>query len=196
MKKNNITGGLILILIGAWFMAVQFVPGMRLWVADSWPLSIIGVGAIFLIAAIVSNVPGLAIPAFIIGGIGSLLFYQNATGDWDSWAYAWSLIPGFVGVSLLFFSLLRKDKGAVKAGFILLFISAILFMVFGSFLGAPDGIIRYWPLLLIGFGVWSMTRSLFRTKTSNREITNEEFPNVEVTNEEDASEAIVSEEIE
>ena len=167
MKKANLTSGLLLILFGAWFLAVQFVPGMRLWVADSWPLSIIGIGAIFLVAAIASNVPGLVIPAFIIGGIGSLLFYQEATGDWDSWAYAWSLIPGFVGVSLLFFSLLRKDKGAVKAGYILLFISAILFMVFGSFLGAPDEIIRYWPLLLIGLGAWSMTRSLLRSKTSS-----------------------------
>ena len=110
MKKTNITGGLIMILIGAWFLAVQFVPGMRSWVSGSWPLSIIGVGAIFLVAAIASNVPGLVIPAFIIGGIGSLLFYQEATGDWDSWAYAWSLIPGFVGLGLLFFSMLAKDK--------------------------------------------------------------------------------------
>ncbi len=167
MKKANLVSGLLLILFGAWFLAVQFVPGMRLWVADSWPLSIIGIGAIFLVAAIASNVPGLVIPAFIIGGIGSLLFYQNATGDWDSWAYAWSLIPGFVGVSLLFFSLLAKDKGASKAGFILIFISTVLFVVFGSFLGGPDEIIRYWPLLLIGLGIWSMTRSLLRPKTSS-----------------------------
>jgi hypothetical protein len=166
MKKTNITGGLLLILIGAWFLAVQFVPGMRLWVTNSWPLSIIGVGAVFLVAAIASNVPGLAIPAFIIGGIGSLLFYQEATGDWDSWAYAWSLIPGFVGLGLLFFSLLAKDKSASKAGFILIFISAVLFVFFGSFLGASDEIIRYWPLLLIGLGTWSMTRSLFRSKKS------------------------------
>ena len=166
MKKTNITGGLIMILIGAWFLAVQFVPGMRSWVSGSWPLSIIGVGAIFLVAAIVSNVPGLVIPAFIIGGIGSLLFYQEATGDWDSWAFAWSLIPGFVGLGLLFFSLLAKDKGASRAGFILVFISAILFVFFGSFLGAPDEIIRYWPLLLIGLGSWSMTRSFVRPKKS------------------------------
>ncbi|MBG7609856.1 MAG: hypothetical protein IZT55_03225 [Anaerolineae bacterium] len=167
MKKGNITGGLILILIGAWFLAVQFVPGMRSWVTASWPLSIIGIGAIFLIAAVASNVPGLAIPAFIIGGIGSLLFYQDATGDWQSWAYAWTFIPGFVGLGLLFFSLLAKDKGASKAGMILIFISTVLFMVFGSFLGAPGEIIRYWPLLLIGLGAWSITRSLFRKKTSN-----------------------------
>jgi len=184
MKKSNITGGLILVLIGVWFLAVQFVPGMRLWVADSWPLSVIGVGAIFLVAAIVSNVPGLAIPAIIIGGIGSLLFYQNATGDWDSWAYAWSLIPGFVGLSLLFFSLLRKDKGAGKAGFILLFISAILFMVFGSFLGAPDEITRYWPLLLIGFGAWSMTRSFFRSKPASKEMANGIIDSEELVSEE------------
>lgn len=166
MKKTNMTGGLILILIGSWFLAVQFVPGMSDWVSDSWPLTIIGIGAIFLVAAVTSNVAGLAIPAFIIGGIGSLLFYQNATGDWDSWAYAWSLIPGFVGLGLLFFSLLSKDHDASKAGVILLFISTVMFMVFGSFLGAPDEIIQYWPLLLIGLGAWSMVRSLIRPKAS------------------------------
>ena len=77
--------------------------------------------------SILNNVPGLSIPAFIIGGIGGLLYYQNATGDWNSWAYAWTLIPGFVGLGLLFFSIQTKDKGTQKAGFILLYISAILF---------------------------------------------------------------------
>ncbi|MEN8172195.1 MAG: hypothetical protein ABFS03_04875 [Chloroflexota bacterium] len=195
MKRNNITGGLILILIGAWFMAVQFVPGLSSWVEGGWPLSIIGVGAIFLIAAIASNVPGLAIPAFIIGGIGSLLFYQNATGDWDSWSYAWTLIPGFVGLGLLFFSLMSKAKDTGKAGLILLFISASLFMFFGSFLGAPEEITRYWPLILIGFGTWSMVRPLFRPKTPKREIIHEEFSSEEIPSA-DGDDDIVVEEVE
>ena len=149
MKKGNITGGLILILIGAWFLAVQFVPQLEAWASGSWPLTIIGVGAIFLLISILSNIPGLSIPAFIIGGIGGLLYYQNVTGDWNTWAYAWTLIPGFVGLGLLFFSIQTKDKGTMSAGFILLFITSILFFVFGSFLGAPKQVIQFWPVLLI-----------------------------------------------
>ena len=164
MKKGNITGGLIFILLGAWFLAVQFVPQLKYWAENSWPLTIIGIGAIFLLVSILNNIPGLSIPAFIIGGIGGLLYYQNATSDWDSWAYAWALIPGFVGLGLLFFSLQKKDKDTLKAGFILLFISLILFFLFGSFLGGPKQLVQYWPLLLIVAGSWSMFRSLFRNK--------------------------------
>ena len=164
MKKGNITGGLILILLGAWFLAVQFVPQLKIWAEGSWALSIIGVAAIFLLASILTNVPGLSIPAFIIGGIGGLLYYQNVTGDWGSWAYAWTLIPGFVGLGLLFFSIQTRDKGTLKAGFILLFISSALFFIFGSFLGVPKQIIRYWPIMLIFTGSWSMLRSVFGSK--------------------------------
>ena len=52
----------------------------------------------------------------------------------------------------------------MKAGFILLFISSILFFIFGSFLGGPQLITQYWPLLLIAAGLWSMLRSLFGRK--------------------------------
>ena len=101
MKKGNITGGLILILIGAWFLAVQFVPQLKAWAQGEWSLYVIGVGIIFLLASVTTNVPGLSVPAFIIGGIGGLLYYQNVTGQWHTWAYAWTLIPGIVGLGLL-----------------------------------------------------------------------------------------------
>jgi len=164
MKKGNITGGLILILLGIWFLAVQFVPQLNIWAGGNWTLGIIGVAVIFLLVSLLNNIPGLSIPAFIIGGIGGLLYYQNVTGDWESWAYAWSLIPGFVGLGLLFFSLQSREKEPAKAGLVLLTISAVFFFIFGSFLGAPAAIIRFWPLLLIFIGGWSMIRSLFGTK--------------------------------
>jgi hypothetical protein len=161
MKKGNITGGLILILLGAWFLAVQFVPQLNAWADGNWTLFIIGAGVIFLIFSVLNNIPGLSIPAFIIGGIGGLLYYQNVTGDWESWAYAWTLIPGFVGLGLLFYSIQTRDKGSSQAAFILLFISTVFFAVFGSFLGGPKEIIQYWPALLIISGFWQMSRALF-----------------------------------
>ena len=66
MKKGNITGGLILILLGAWFLAVQFVPQLDAWASDSWPLIIIGIASAFLLVSILNNIAGLSIPAFII----------------------------------------------------------------------------------------------------------------------------------
>ena len=166
MKKGNITGGLILILLGAWFLAVQFVPQLEAWAKGQWSLSIIGVGVVFLLASILTNTAGLSIPAFIIGGIGGLLYYQHITGDWNSWAYAWTLIPGFVGLGLLFFSLQTRDKSTRNAGFIMLFLSMVLFAVFGSFLGAPKGIIQYWPVILVIAGLWSMSNALFGNRNA------------------------------
>ncbi len=160
MKKGNITGGLILILLGVWFLAVEFIPQLNAWAEGQWTLLIIGIGVIFLAVGILNNIPALSIPAFIIGSIGGLLYYQNVTGDWASWAYAWTLIPGFVGLGLLFYSLQTGDKGTRSAGFVLLFISSVLFVVFGSFLGAPQEITKYWPLLLIIVGGRTMFRAL------------------------------------
>ncbi len=176
MKKGNITGGLILILIGAWFLAVQFVPQLEAWAHGKWSLYVIGVGVVFLLASVLTNVPGLSVPAFIIGGIGGLLYYQNVTGDFGSWAYAWTLILGFIGLGILFMSLQTRDKGLAKSGFILIFMSMIFFAVFGSFLGAPKEIIQYWPVLLVVAGVWSMSNALF----GNREQKAIKAPKVKV----------------
>ena len=71
------------------------------------------------------------IPASIITGIGSVLYYQNATGDWASWSYLWTLIPGFVAFGLLLFGLLTRKRGAYIAGLWNLFGSLLFFGIFG-----------------------------------------------------------------
>lgn len=112
-NRASVTAGLILILIGAWFLALQLIPGLRVWVnlALSWPLIIIGVGVALLIIGLLTGAAGMAIPACIVGGIGGLLYWQNATGHWESWAYAWTLIPGFVGVGIVLTGLMRGQAG-------------------------------------------------------------------------------------
>jgi hypothetical protein len=44
----------------------------------------------------------MAVAACIIGGIGGILYWQSYTGDWASWAYVWTLIPGFSGIGIIF----------------------------------------------------------------------------------------------
>ena len=112
------------------------------------------VGAVLLLLAVLAGVPELAVPAAIVGGIGGLLWWQNTTDNWESWAYAWTLIPGFVGVGIILSGLLgRRMRESLIGGGWLILISLILFLVFGSFLGGMDLLGAYWLLLLIGLGV-------------------------------------------
>ena len=158
-QRSNLASGLALILIGAVFLVVQFVPGLHIWV--SWPLIIVGVGVLLLVIGLLTGVPGMAVPACVVGGIGGLLYWQNATGNWESWAYAWALIPGFAGVGEILSGLLGGDlrRSLVPGGWLIL-ISLILFAIFGSFFGAIGVLGTYWPVLIIALGVLSLIRPL------------------------------------
>jgi hypothetical protein len=164
--RSNLAVGLLLILLGGWFLAVQFVPNLSdwFWSVFDWPVVIIIVGICFLVFGVLIGAPGMAVPAAIIGGIGGLLYYQNVTGDWESWAYAWALIPGFVGVGVTLAALLGEGgKEGFRSGLWLVFISLVMFAIFGGFFGAnPLGV--YWPALLIAFGLWMLVQPLFRRK--------------------------------
>jgi hypothetical protein len=162
-RRSSLAGGLVLILLGALFLAVQWVPGLQLWF--SWPLIIIGIGVLLLIVGLLTGVPAMAMPACIVGGIGGLLYWQNATGNWESWAYAWTLIPGFVGVGMVLSGLLGGDtRQTVRGGGWLILISLVLFAVFASFFGALGLVGSYWPVLLIVLGLLVLAQSLFRSR--------------------------------
>lgn len=159
----NLAIGLVLVLLGIWFLGVQFVPGLQAYAPLSWPLIIIGVGIVLLVIAVLGGVPGLSVPACIVGGIGGLLYWQNATGNWESWSYAWALIPGFVGVGVVVAGLLGGNTGeAAREGGWLILISLALFVIFGAFFGALGTLGDYWPVFLILLGLLILVRSLIR----------------------------------
>ncbi|MDQ3247822.1 MAG: hypothetical protein M3Q45_01310, partial [Chloroflexota bacterium] len=125
----NAIGGLVLIGLGVILLFFPLFPGLgRLIRMDQlWPLIVVAVGAGLFVMAVLTRTPPLAIPASIVGGIGMLLFFQNATGYWDSWAFAWTLIPGFVGVGLILRGLLAGElQQGLQAGSRLLAISFVL----------------------------------------------------------------------
>ena len=164
-QRSSIAFALILILVGVWFLAVQFIPALQAFAISSrtWPLLIVAFGVLWAVAAMVSWTPGLLIPASIFSGIGGLLYYQNVTGDWESWAYAWTLIPGFVGVGVFFSGLLEgKLRAAIIGGGWLVIISGVLYLAFSSFLGGPNWLGPYWPVLVILLGVITLVQAFFR----------------------------------
>lgn len=166
-RRTGLIGGTLLILLGVWFLLVQYVPEFEglLNIEFSWPLFVIGAGVVLLILGLLTGEPGMAVPACIVGGIGVLLYYQNQTGDWASWAYAWTLIPGFAGVGAILAGLLGdKPKQSVRDGVNLIIISAVMFVIFSSFLGGQNLLGPYWPVLLILLGLWFLIQPLFRRK--------------------------------
>ncbi len=165
--RGRIAGALVLILLGIWFLAVQLIPGLSVLALNqnTWPLAVVGVGIALALISLVTWVPGLMVPACIVGGIGGLLYYQNITGNWESWAYVWTLIPGFVGVGVFLSALMEGKPGAaVSAGGWLIVISLVMFAIFGSVFGNLGVFGIYWPLLLVLLGLVLLAQAFLRRR--------------------------------
>lgn len=156
-RRGNLIVGVMLILAGAWFLAGQFYPELAAQVnlQFSWPWWVIGAGIVFLLASIIGRTPGMAVPASIFAGIGAILLYQNNTGDWASWSYAWALIPGFAGVGTMLMHFMQgRFTSGLREGLNAILFSLLMFGIFGSFLGGPPILGQLWPILLIIGGFW------------------------------------------
>lgn len=166
-RRSNLAAGLALILIGGAFLAAQLFPDMFRWLdlKENWPLVVIGLGLLLLFIGLISGVPAMAVPATIIGGIGGLLYWQNATEMWDTWSYVWTLIPGFVGVGIILAGLLGgRPKQAFREGGRTILVSLVLFAIFGAFLGGGLFSGYLWPILLIGVGALVLFGNVFRSR--------------------------------
>ena len=164
-RYTSLAGGALLILLGLVFLAFQIVPGLGrfMQIEFTWPFIIVAVGLGLLLLGVLVGTPSMAIPACIVGGIGTLLWWQNLTGNWQSWSYAWALIPGFVGVGIILSSLLGGEE-KVADGAKTILISLVMFAIFGSFFGAVGLAGRYWPVLLILLGLIVLGQSIFRNR--------------------------------
>lgn len=180
-RRGSFTLGFLLILLGAWFLAVQFIPEIGDWmeqIAD-WPVWVIGPGLIFILAGLISGVFELMIPGSIISGIGLILYYQNATGDYQSWSYAWALIIVFVGIGVFLANLFKGKVGkAFEEGGPPIMTGLIMFLIFGSIFRATFGqsplLGDYWPVLLMAVGLWLLIRPFFRRRRKAEVVVNVE----------------------
>ena len=183
-RKGSVTFGVLLILAGALFLVVELVPDFNEWYTQfaDWPFWVIGPGLLFLFAAVISGVSALAIPGAIISGIGGILYYQEVSGDWQSWAYLWTLITGFVGIGVFFMHLLEgRVKKAFKEGGNLVITSVVMFLLFGSLMrsifGEEPFFGQYWPVLIIVWGAWLLVKPLLRDSKKTKFVQ----PEAEVT---------------
>lgn len=87
------------------------------------------------------------------------------TGNWQSWAYLWALIPGFVGIGIIIAGILSGEwRTSLREGLNVILVSLFLLVIFWLFLGGSGIGWEYWPILLIIFGLWILVRQLFRRR--------------------------------
>lgn len=125
---SGVALGVVLVVVGVFYLLVQLY-GIDL-SSFGWPLFVIIPGLTLLIVGFVSLGTGAAIPGGIVTMVGLVLAYQNSTGNWSSWAYAWALVaPGGVGLGLFLQGLRERNPGMIRQGRSLMFIAALIFLV-------------------------------------------------------------------
>jgi hypothetical protein len=162
----------VLVVVGLFYLVVQ-VAAVDL-SSFGWPLFVIIPGVTLLIVGIISLGTGAAIPGGILTMVGLVLAYQNSTGHWTSWAYAWALVaPGGVGLGLFLQGLRERNSHLVRQGRSLMFIAALIFMVgfvfFESILNISgineQPVVRAaLPALFIVIGILLLARSISNSR--------------------------------
>lgn len=162
-QRTALAGGILLILLGACLLLSRVSPAMQDFLPTdlSWAFSLVGVGLLLLVIGLISGTPAMAIPACIVAGIGLILNYQLASGDWGSWLYMWALIPGFAGLGTVLAGILGMNPSrSIREGLWTMLVSLALFLVFSSLFGGPVPDNPYWPVLLIVLGIAELIRNV------------------------------------
>lgn len=162
-QRSDLALGVVLVLVGVFAILERFVPAFSSLRQTyfEWPAIVIGFGSLLLLIGLITANWEMFAPAMVFAGIGGILYWQNATGRWESWSYLWALIPGFVGLGIFLQGLLGGERLKMREGLKTILVSVVLFAIFGSFLGPLREMGYIWPAVLICIGLYVFVRSLF-----------------------------------
>jgi hypothetical protein len=167
--------GIVLVAVGlAAFALRQLGVDLADVVGDGgWPLFVIVPGLILIALAVMPAAPngvGFAIGGSIVPTVGFTLLYQQATGHWESWAYAWALLPAAAGAAMTVYGWATGHSELTSVGLRLAAIGALLFAVGFWFFETifdtgrvPFDLATWWPVVPIAAGVVLTVRALTRT---------------------------------
>jgi hypothetical protein len=182
-RARAVAGGLILVAVGVVaLLARQAGLEFGTLFDHGWPLFIIVPGVVLLAAAFVPSPPdglGFAVAGSVVTAVGAILLYQQASGNWESWAYMWALIPLAAGIAIALYGSLTGLHDLVGTGMRLMAVAGVLFLI-GSWYfttvfetgESPIDLESWWPVLLVGVGALVLGRALLmpvappRTPTS------------------------------
>src|SRR5215471_3529603 len=164
--------GVILILIGVIYLAVELVPRHLLDIDVAhygWPLFVIVPGLVLIgVAGATPEASGLCVPGGIVIMAGLVLLFTNIFNLFATATYTWALVaPGGVGLGMWLQGLVT-DKPALRltgsrtlgASFILFLLSALFFesIVHVSGILFPLLVRLLLPVLMIVVGVIVLVR--------------------------------------
>jgi hypothetical protein len=142
-----------------------------------WPFFVIVPGVVLFASSLLVPVPkgvGLAIGGAVVTTVGTVLLYQESTGHWESWSYAWALVgPAAAGVGLLLYGLITRTGEFVSKGVRLIAIGVALFVVGYWYFEAifssgepPLDVWAWWPIVMVGVGLAVVAAALLRPRSS------------------------------
>jgi hypothetical protein len=158
--------GILLITVGVFFFIGQWLDID--WGAATWPFYVIAPGVALMAWGLTQrDGSGLTVAGSIVTMVGLVLLYQNATGHWESWAYAWALVgPGGSGIGMLLYGTRSGNRKMARDGFwqilvaIGLFVAGFIFFegiigISGTRLPLPEWLL---PAAVIAIGLLVLVR--------------------------------------
>ncbi len=170
--------GLPMLATGAILLYASIMDKWEVW-SVAWPLLILALALGFALASIFMRVPGLAIPASILGINGIVFAFCAYTGLWKAWAILWPAEFLSVGIGLLIFSIAEPQPGARQASSILFSIAgaSFFFMAFFSSSLNNNPILRYVsPIMLVSTGILLISAFIIK---DNSTIDTDPIPAIE-----------------
>jgi len=163
MDTNRVVLAAVLIGAGVVLLGLRFFGGFS---GFLWPLFIVAPGLVLL--ALAPNAGALARTLAVLGavvaGTGAILLVQDITDYYQSWAYAWALLPAVAGLALAFVGQHDGDAEGQATGWRLaagggaaFVILAAIFELFIFAGGLMDGGLVA-PLVLIAIGALLLMR--------------------------------------
>jgi Toastrack DUF4097 len=152
-RRRGVIGGLILIALGVAALGGMWFPGQGAWL-------FVGLGTAFAVARVLTGRPGYAVPAGILLGFGSFVWFTEI--GLLNGPQAGGMFFVFLGLGFLAVYLIGGRWGTVWP-----VLPAALLIGLGTFiqattLGAPFErfwwLAQFWPLSLVALGVWVLLR--------------------------------------
>ena len=161
--------GVALLLIGGLLFVGQL---LDIGIDDvGWPAIVIGIGVVILVLGLfVNREQGMVIGGTVVTTVGLVLLYQDQTGRWETWAYAWALVgPAASGLGMVLWGIRSADPVEIRNGTwtllggLAIFVVGFLFFegvigISGEPLGLPEWVL---PVVVIVIGVVVLARGIF-----------------------------------